>query len=60
MIASGTAVMLVSHALDAVREAADRALWLDRGRVARIGDPDDVVDANLGHVGQTLAQAEAR
>jgi ABC-type polysaccharide/polyol phosphate transport system ATPase subunit len=45
MIARGTAIMLVSHDLDTIREAADEVMWLDHGRVSERGDPDHVVDA---------------
>jgi ABC-2 type transport system ATP-binding protein len=55
MIAAGTAVILVSHAMDTIREAADTVLWLDHGRVARMGAPDDVVDAYLAEVEHTPA-----
>ena len=41
----GTAVLLVSHQLDKVAELADRVLWLDKGHVRMIGDPDEVIDA---------------
>lgn len=43
MIAGGTSVVLVSHDLDMVRKIANRAIWLDRGRVMSAGDPDTVV-----------------
>ncbi len=45
MIAQGTAVVLVTHAMHTVREIADRVLWLDHGRVRMIGEPAAVVDA---------------
>jgi ABC-type polysaccharide/polyol phosphate transport system ATPase subunit len=45
LIASGTAVVLVSHNLDQVLEKADRVLWLDGGVVRAAGAPDDVVTA---------------
>jgi len=40
----GTAVLLVSHALDKVLELADRVMWLDKGQVEMLGDPREVVD----------------
>jgi ABC-type polysaccharide/polyol phosphate transport system ATPase subunit len=43
MIAEETSVVLVSHDLDTVREIADRAIWLDHGRVMAAGDPETVV-----------------
>ncbi len=45
MIAEGTSVVLVSHDLDKVRQIADRAIWLDHGKVLAEGDPDRVLDA---------------
>jgi ABC-type polysaccharide/polyol phosphate transport system ATPase subunit len=36
--------VLVSHDLDTVAHWCDRALLLHRGRVAAIGEPDDVID----------------
>jgi teichoic acid transport system ATP-binding protein len=38
-------VFLVSHSLDTVRAACDRAIWLDKGVIHMDGDVDDVVDA---------------
>ena len=45
LLTSGTAVVLVSHAMDTVRRLADRVLWLDHGGVRALGGPQDVVDA---------------
>ncbi len=44
LIAGGSAVVLVSHALGMVREMCDRVMWLEKGNVLMIGDPDEVVD----------------
>jgi ABC-type polysaccharide/polyol phosphate transport system ATPase subunit len=43
----GAAVVLVSHGLEHIRATADRALWLDHGRVQLAGDPGAVVDAYI-------------
>ena len=43
MIAEGTSVVLVSHDLGTVRKIADRAIWLDHGKVLGAGDPETVV-----------------
>ncbi len=40
---NGATVILVSHGLDTVRELCDRALFLDRGEMKRIGPTDSVV-----------------
>jgi ABC-type polysaccharide/polyol phosphate transport system ATPase subunit len=45
MMDAGAAVLLVSHSLPKVAELADRVLWLDRGRIRMIGDPDEVIAA---------------
>ena len=39
----GRTIVLVTHALDTVREICDRAAMLHRGRVHALGAPDDVV-----------------
>lgn len=43
LIRGGAAVVLVSHQLKQIRERADRAMWLDHGRVVLIGEPGRVV-----------------
>jgi ABC-type polysaccharide/polyol phosphate transport system ATPase subunit len=39
----GRTIILVTHALDTVRQLCDQAVMLDHGRVQAIGRPDDVV-----------------
>ena len=36
-------VVLVSHDLMMVRAICERAIWIDRGRIAADGEPDDVI-----------------
>lgn len=45
--AGGTAILFVSHDLDAVRRVSDRAIWLDGGTTAAAGLADSVVDTYL-------------
>ena len=45
--ASGRTVVLVSHALSTVADMCDHVAWLDRGRLAMVGRPQQVVDAYL-------------
>ncbi len=45
MIDRGASVVLVSHNLPTVRAIADRAIWIDRGKIVLEGDPDMVVDS---------------
>ena len=44
LMKSGTAVLLVSHALDTVIRMADRVIWIDHGKVMADGDPETVVE----------------
>jgi lipopolysaccharide transport system ATP-binding protein len=46
----GKTIVFVSHDLRSVRRVCDRVLYLERGRVARIGPADDVIDEYLGRV----------
>jgi ABC-type polysaccharide/polyol phosphate transport system ATPase subunit len=48
MIEDGASVLFVSHDLEAVKEIADRALWLDHGRVHALGPVKEVVDEYAG------------
>ena len=45
LIASGAAVVLVSHDLRAVRELSTRTIWLESGHVKMFGETGAVVDA---------------
>ena len=40
----GATVVLVSHALQSIREMCDRVLWLQEGRIEADGHPDEVVE----------------
>ena len=44
-LALGSAVVLVSHDLQTIREMATRAMWLEKGRVVLIGSTEDVIAA---------------
>lgn len=41
---SGTALLLVSHDLKTIREACERCLWIEAGRVQADGPAEEVVD----------------
>jgi ABC-2 type transport system ATP-binding protein len=45
MISSGSAVVLVSHDMNAVKTLATRVIWLENGHVKMIGNPEEVVAA---------------
>jgi len=44
---SGKTVVIVSHALEGIRNLADTAAWLEHGIVRRIGVASDVIDEYL-------------
>lgn len=47
LIGRGCAVVMVTHNMAEVRSRADRALWLEHGRLSGLGRPDEVVDSYL-------------
>lgn len=52
----GVTMLFVTHQLDHVRNLCDRALWLDAGAVAGLGDPVRVVDDYLQAVSGTRTE----
>lgn len=40
----GTTIILVTHDATAVKTLCNRAIWIDKGNIASIGDSNDVVD----------------
>jgi ABC-type polysaccharide/polyol phosphate transport system ATPase subunit len=51
----GVTMLFVTHQLDQVRTLCDRAMWIDHGALAGLGDPVRVVDSYLQHVSGTTA-----
>ena len=47
---AGTTVLLVSHEEDLLRQLCDEIWWLDRGKLARRGDPAEVLPAYGAHI----------
>lgn len=43
--ASGTTVLFVSHALDAIQDTCNRTIWIDEGRVHMSGHSNEVIRA---------------
>jgi hypothetical protein len=50
MKARGATLVFVTHQLALVKELCDRAVWIERGAMAAIGDPARVIDAYLQEV----------
>ena len=46
----GTTIVLVSHNTQLMADLCDRLGWLDHGRLMKVGDPDEVIEAYLDHV----------
>ena len=41
----GSTIVIVSHSMDLVRQICQRACWIDHGKIAFIGTPDDAITA---------------
>lgn len=52
----GKTIIIVSHALDSVRQICDRALWLEDGVLKKDGKAPEVVDAYLERVNKEEQQ----
>lgn len=51
MMSDGRTILFVSHSLSSVRALADRVIWLERGGLMDLGDPDAICrlyEATLG------------
>ena len=45
LLARAGTIVFVSHSLKGVADFCDRAMWLERGKISRIGDAEEVVAA---------------
>ena len=53
---AGTTVLLVSHEEALLRQLADEIWWLDRGKLAGRGDPDEMLRAYARHIAARLRE----
>lgn len=51
---AGTTVLLVSHEEELLRQLCDEIWWLDRGKLAGQGHPDEILRAYGGHIARRL------
>jgi ABC-type thiamine transport system ATPase subunit len=51
---AGTTVLLVSHEEDLLRRLCDEVWWIDRGKLAGRGDPEEVLRAYRSHIVQRI------
>lgn len=44
MIEGGTTVLYVSHSIDSIKELCSKVIWLDHGKIVKIGDTKEICD----------------
>lgn len=49
LMAGGTTVLFVSHSLEQIRELCNRVLWLDHGKIKKIGETKEICDEYLNN-----------
>ena len=47
MIKGGTTVLFVSHSLEEIKKLCNRVLWLEHGKIVKLGDPQKICDEYL-------------
>lgn len=43
LIKGGTTVLYVSHSLDSIKELCDKVIWLEHGKVVKIGKTEEII-----------------
>lgn len=54
---SGKTILFVSHATNAIQQICDRVVYLEKGKVAGIGKPDDMIELYLGNTRKDFGTA---
>ena len=44
MIEGGTTVLYVSHSIDSIKELCSKVIWLDHGKIVKMGDTNEICD----------------
>ncbi len=57
---SDATILVVSHAVETVRQMCNRVMWIQEGSLRAIGDPSTVLDAYLADQAVVEARAAAR
>jgi len=61
LIKGGTTVLYVSHSIAQIKEICDRAIWLDHGKIVKIGPAKEICDDYyFAQMGETEEQYNAR
>ncbi|MNP70760.1 Teichoic acids export ATP-binding protein TagH [compost metagenome] len=45
LLDDGTTVLFVSHSSEQVKEMCNKAVWIEKGRIKKIGNAEEVVDS---------------
>ena len=55
MIKGGTTVLYVSHSVESIRDLCTKAIWLDHGKVLKIGSAEEICnDYYMAQMGMPL------
>lgn len=60
MFANGTTVAMVQHNMDAILDMCHEVLWLDKGHVRELGDPETTVERYLDTYGDLTVLEKRR
>ena len=44
LIKGGTTVLYVSHSLDSIKQLCDRVVWIEHGKMIKIGKTKEICD----------------
>jgi ABC-type polysaccharide/polyol phosphate transport system ATPase subunit len=53
---TGKSIVFVSHSLEQIEKLCDRAILIDKGRIASLGEPKKVIETYLRLMGQDSPQ----
>jgi homopolymeric O-antigen transport system ATP-binding protein len=56
---SGSTVVMVQHSMEAIYQMCHTCMWLDKGSVKKIGEPEDVINAYLESAGLPMIDRSA-
>ncbi|MBE7681561.1 ABC transporter ATP-binding protein [Paenibacillus sp. P13VS] len=53
---NGATIVIVAHDLGTIEKICDRVVWMDKGEIIEIGEPDRVVDLYTQHMNQKFVE----
>ncbi|NLN53597.1 MAG: ABC transporter ATP-binding protein, partial [Firmicutes bacterium] len=54
------AVMIVTHSMSFVQKVCTKAIWLKKGRIMHIGEPEETIALYQADTAKTMAAREER